>query len=89
MKSASPPIGAAGSIKLAICNPILFAASSAAARLASAALTSVASFLAFSNSAFFSSPLAAPTDLDNVFCSARKLSNSVIALRRRSSALIN
>ena len=89
MKSASPPIGAAGSIKFAICMPILFAASSASARLASAAFTSLANCLAFSSKAAFSSPLAAPTDLDKVFCCARNASNSVIAVRRRSSALIN
>jgi len=72
-------MGAAGSIKFAISKASLFAASSANARLLSASFTAVANFLAFSSRAFFSSPLAAPTDLDKVFCSALRVSNSLIA----------
>ncbi|CAB4337244.1 unannotated protein [freshwater metagenome] len=67
----------------------LWAISSALARLLSAAFTSWANCLALSNKVFFSSPFAAPTDLDKIFCLARKLSNSEIALRRRSSAASN
>ena len=36
-----------------------------------------------------SSPFAAPTDLERVFCSARRVSNSVIAVRRVSSSASN
>ena len=54
--------------------------------LTSASFTAADKALAFSNKALFSSPFAAPTDLERVFCSARSASNSTIAVRRFSSA---
>jgi len=61
---------------------------SISARLASAAFTLSASAFAFSNKAAFSSPFAAPTDFESVFCSARRVSNSVIAARRTSATFL-
>ena len=45
--------------------------------------------LAFSRRAVFSSPLAAPTDLDRTFCSARRVSNALIAVPNALIAVPN
>ena len=84
-KSASPPIGASGSKTFDSCIINCFACSSTSARFESASFTLFASSFAFSKRAVFSAPLAAPTDLDNTFCSARNVSNLSSAARRISS----
>ena len=84
-KSASVPIGASGSKRFESCMIKRLLSSSTSARFESASFTFVASSLAFSSKAAFSSPFAAPTDLDKRFCSARKVSNFSIAALRTSS----
>src|SRR3954449_12225394 len=85
-KSSSPPAGACSWATLGIAMIAACQASSASAWAASAAFTSAERPLVRSRSCCFSSPWACGICLLRAFCSARRVSKSAIACRRRVSA---